>query len=137
MRQLSLDEMIDRYEAALSQSRWNAVDLRQYVPAASSPDYWPGLVELLRIRMEHAFAEDPAQGVEQCVREFPDLLQNSRLLADLAYEEFRLRQQAGQNVTAAEYEQRWDIDTSSWKRLSSAPSPRVLHPQVPPASPKP
>lgn len=118
MRQLTLDEMIDRYEAALSQARWNTVDLRQYVPSAVSPEYWPALVELLRIRMEHAFEEDPTFGIEQCVREFPGLLQNSDHLAELAYEEFRLRQHAGQTVSPAEYQQRWDIDTSSWKCLA-------------------
>lgn len=120
MRQLTLDEMIDRYEAALEQSRWNVVDLRQYIPSMASTDYWPALVELLRIRMEHAFQEDPAQGVEQCVREFPGLLQKNELLSELAYEEYRLRQHAGHAVTTDEYRERWDIDTSSWKRTTGA-----------------
>ena len=120
MRQLTLDEMIDRYEAALAQSRWNAVDLRQYIPSMASTEYWSALVELLRIRMEHAFQEDPAQGVEQCVREFPGLLQKNELLSELAYEEFRLRQHAGHPVTTDEYRERWDIDTSSWQRSGGA-----------------
>ena len=115
MRQLTLDEMIDRYEAALAKSRWNAVDLRQFVPSMANSEYWSALVELLRIRMEHAFAEDPTQGLEQCIREFPGLLQKNQLLSELAFEEFRLRQDAGQVVTVDEYKQRWDIDTSSWK----------------------
>lgn len=122
MRQLTLDEMIDRYEAALSKSRWDAVDLRPYVPSTASAEYWPAIVELLRIRMEHAFQDDPTQGIEQCVREFPGLLQNNQLLAELAYEEFRLRQHAGQPVSAAEYQERWDIDTSSWKQLGGSDS---------------
>ncbi len=118
MRQLTLDEMIDRYEAALVKSQWDVVDVRQYLPSAANAEYWSALVELLRIRMEHAFQQNPTQGVEHCVREFPGLLQRSELLTELAYEEFRLRQNAGQSVSAAEYQERWDIDTSSWKRSS-------------------
>ncbi len=120
MRQLTLDEMIDRYEAALAQSPWSSVDLRLYVPSSASSEYWQTLVELLRIRMEHAFQDDPTQGVEQCIREFPGLLQRTELLGDLAYEEFRLRQSAGQSVSPREYRERWDIDTSNWKQTSES-----------------
>ncbi len=136
MRQLTFDEMIDRYEEAVADGHWRKVDVLQFAPPPSDADHWSSVVELLRIRMEHAFADNDFSGLEACLREFPELTKHADLLSQLAYEDYRLRCALGTDVDRAQYEDKWAINTSQWdsssseRQLTQADWDRAMHQEL-------
>ena len=111
---LLFEDIIERYEAAVAERGWNAVDLREFLPHADSQQHWSTLVELLRVRMEHQVAAGDLQGVERCVTEYPALRSQSDNLSLLAFEEFRLLSSVGVSVSPLEYAQHWQVDIAKW-----------------------
>lgn len=114
------EEIIDRYESDVADMGAAELLLANYLPQRDAPEYIGTLVELLRIRMEHQFGQSRVGlslrgGLDDCVTEFPELRQHSDQLGWLAFEEYRLRQAAGESVSPREYSSRWQVDTSQWQ----------------------
>ncbi len=84
------------------------------MPSRESPFYWTTLVELLRIRMEHQITSQDFRGVERCVAEFPELLDQPELLGQVAFEEYRLLLAHDVTVQPQDYASKWKIDVSTW-----------------------
>ncbi len=114
MRRLSLDEIVDRYESALADESWQSVRVETFARPQTDEEYWPTLIELLRIRMEVSFNDGKCMGVSECVAEFPELITHREHIATLAFEEYRLRRAAGELVDVDALASRWQIDCSGW-----------------------
>jgi serine/threonine protein kinase/tetratricopeptide (TPR) repeat protein len=90
------------------------VDFRRFVPAQENVLYIPVLRALVRLDLANAWQRHRPRRLQDYQREFPRLFECRPAVEELALQEYRLRQQAGENATPAEYEQGFGIDTKGW-----------------------
>ena len=100
-----LDDFVDAFEAAWA--RHGDADPAQFVPDHCHALYLPVLGELLRIDMELRWKRGLRRRPEDYRDRFPILFENLEVLKGLAFEEYRLRRQAGEAPSPAEYQQRF------------------------------
>src|SRR5207244_4301137 len=111
-----LDEFVAAYEAA-----WDAAghaSIRQFLPETTHALYDQVLRELLRVELELVWQAGLTPRLDAFRSEFPNLFQNKQALADVAFEEYRQRLQAGERPSPDEYALRYGINTSGWKPAS-------------------
>jgi serine/threonine protein kinase/Flp pilus assembly protein TadD len=115
---LSLDATIDDFVLAYesAQETGDAADIASFFPPPDHPRRSQGIVELLRVDLEYAWRDGVRDRLDQHVARFAGTL-DRRQLAEVAYEDFRLRRSAGESVTRANYAQRFEIDTAKWPEL--------------------
>lgn len=102
-------------------------DLTPFLPKADDPLYLPVLRELIRVDLEYRWRHGQPLAITDYGRKFPELWSDPLLRAEIAFEEYRLRRQAGQNPTPAEYARAYGIDTSDWPAdSSSVPVPQAV-----------
>jgi eukaryotic-like serine/threonine-protein kinase len=128
---LEREKFIEAFETARATSP--DADLADFLPPLSHPLYLPVLEELVRIDLEHHWVRARPRWLEDYFRRFPQLLEASASVRTLAFEEFRLRRQAGQAPTADEYRDRFGIDPARAirdDRLDLVPGPRTPPPKT-------
>ncbi len=107
-----LDAFIEAYERG-----WGAgvpPRIADFLPHRQHPLYSEVLVELARVDLELRWAAAQPLALEHYLGEFPELRNEAEAFAQLAFEEFRVRRQAGQPATAEEYAAKYGICISSW-----------------------
>jgi len=107
-----LDSIVEAYEEARASGA--APDLRRFLPPAESESYHEVALELLRVDLEYRWQAGERRGLDTYVSEYGDVLRDRAALTALAFEEFRLREAAGEGVNPDEYAARYGIDTSDW-----------------------
>jgi hypothetical protein len=120
-----LEDLIEAFETA--QARHGQADLDHYLPAPTHPLYLRVLGELTRIDLEYHWRRGLRKRPEDYRPFFPRLFDDHETLRGLAYEEYRLRRQAGEEPSPAEYQQRFGITIGFWPR----PKGRVGTPAAP------
>lgn len=113
-----LDEFVEAYELA-----WHgrsAPALADFLPPRGHARYPNIVLELVRVDIELRWQRGCARSLDDYRRQFPDLLDDPRALAQVAFEEFRARRQRGETVTAADYARQYGIDTARWPAISAA-----------------
>jgi serine/threonine protein kinase/Flp pilus assembly protein TadD len=108
-----LDSILDAFERDDEVSGADVVD---YLPDAGNPAYHQIAVELIRVDLERSWARGSKKRLESYRDVMPLLFADPQRLAEIAFEEYRLRRQSGEQVAAAEYKRRYAIDTSVWPR---------------------
>lgn len=106
-----LFSFIEGYESA--QARAGHADLADHLPPRQHPLYREVLLELVRVDLEYGWEHGRAQPLEEYRRRFPELFCDPLALHDIAFEEYRLRRQAGEEPLPTDY-QHLGIDTSHW-----------------------
>jgi len=114
-----IDPFVDAYEAA--QARDGQADLAEYLPASDHPLYPAVLCELVRGDLEYGWMRGRPRRLEDYLAEFPALGRDPELLRQAAFEECRLRRQAGEIPAPGEYRRRFGIDDLGWFPLSTGP----------------
>jgi serine/threonine protein kinase/Tfp pilus assembly protein PilF len=107
-----VDPFVDAYE--LAQAREGPVDLAAFLPDPGHPLYPAVLCELVRIDLEFHWTRGRPVPLETYLSRFPALVHAPDLLRQAAFEEYRLRRQAGESPTADEYRSRFGLDELSW-----------------------
>ena len=116
----SVGAVVEAYEAALA--RDGKAELARYAPAPDHPDYLSILCELVRVDLEHQWLRGRAPLLETYRQLFPAVFEDPDLLHAMAYEEYRLRQQAGEVPTPAEYRRRFGLADRDWPLPPGVPS---------------
>ena len=85
------------------------------------------LAELIRIDLEYGWQHGRPKPLEDYLQEFPDLAKDSEFWPQIAFEEYRLRRQAGEKISPQEYGTRFDIEVdndrgSEWRMSSTGPN---------------
>jgi tetratricopeptide (TPR) repeat protein len=106
-----IDAAVEAYEAARA---GGDADLQDFLPPAEDPHFAAIAIELIRVDLEYAWAGEQRRLVEDYRELFPELFQARDRLAQVAYEEYRIRSAQGEAIDAREYERRLGIDTSHW-----------------------
>jgi serine/threonine protein kinase/lipoprotein NlpI len=111
-RYLELDRFLAAYEAA--QQREGKADLTEFLPPADHSLYRTVLCELIRLDLEYGWERGQPRDLVEYQLLFPELNQDRESLQAIAFEEYRLRRQAGENPSLHEYRQRFGISTTGW-----------------------
>jgi eukaryotic-like serine/threonine-protein kinase len=109
---LELDDYVAAYETARAGN--DKADPAAFLPPPEHPLHGEVLRELIRVDLEYAWRSGHGKRLEEYVAAFPRLFQDARALREIAFEEYRLRRLAGENVSPDEYAQRFRLNTSDW-----------------------
>ena len=120
-----LDGYLEAFEAAFA--RDGSADPADFLPPPGHPRRPEVVRELVRVDLEFAWDRGDERRVEHYRGRFPELFADADGLRGVAWEEFRLRQAAGETPTPEEYRARLGIDLfSSDRRPGRLPSTRRL-----------
>src|SRR5262249_5314955 len=108
----TLDDFIAAYEAC--QVRDGEADLADFLPPREHPLYPRVLRELVRVDLEIGWSRGRPRSLEEYGRRFPEIVRDPEAVREIAFEEYRLRRQAGQAPAPDEYRDRYGVDTSTW-----------------------
>jgi eukaryotic-like serine/threonine-protein kinase len=112
-----LDEIVEAFEEA--QARDGHPDIAAFLPRPDRPDYLTILCELVRVDLEFGWRRGRPVDLAEYKHRFPDLFRDPALARDIAFEEYRQRQQAGDRPSPTEYRRRFGGDVEDW------PSPQI------------
>lgn len=115
-----VDEFVEAYERA-----WRSgtpPELAEFLPAREDPRFREVLLELVRVDLELRWESSQPLPIANYLGRFPEIGAQSDSVAELAFEEYRLRRQGGEPVSAAEYAAMYGISTEKWteRKPSSA-----------------
>jgi serine/threonine protein kinase/Tfp pilus assembly protein PilF len=108
----SIDTVVEEYESA--RSRGETVDLARFLPPCAHPQYLAILCELVRVDLEYSWQDGRPNRLDHYRNQFPELFGDQRRVQEIAFEEFRLRRQAGEDPSPLEYRRRYGADTLDW-----------------------
>src|SRR4051794_33162585 len=111
--------VVDAYEAALA--RDGAASLASFAPPPEHPERLEILCELVRVDLEHRWQGGRPPLLEDYRGLFPEVFEDPELLYAMAFEEYRLRQQAGEHPAPAEYRRRFGLEGRDWPVPADAP----------------
>ncbi|MBY0523977.1 MAG: protein kinase [Gemmataceae bacterium] len=114
----TLDDFIEAYEDAQAQT--GQAEVADFLPPADHPLHRDVLRELVRVDLEYGWQLGRPQPLESYRQRFPHLFQDPDSVHAVAFEEFRLRRQAGEMVCSGDYQKRYGVDTSGWPVQASA-----------------
>jgi hypothetical protein len=117
-----LEDFIEAFESA--PVRGGPADLARFLPDPVHPRYREVLTELIRIDLEWSWRQGTPRRPEDYQSFFPQHLGDPEVLQALAFEEYRLRRQAGENPSPAEYQQRFGLTIGFWPRPRKETTPR-------------
>lgn len=102
---MALDDYVEAFETARGGD--GRADLADFLPERGHPLHLPVLGELIRIDMELSWKQGTPRRPEDYRDRFPHLFEDRETLQGLAFEEYRLRRQAGEAPSPAEYQKRF------------------------------
>ena len=108
----SVDACIEAFEQA--QAHGGRADLADFLPHPDHQCYMDALVELLRVDLEYHWRRGEIIPLELYRDRFPEIFADPVRLADVAFEEYRLRRQAGQEPMPDEYRDRFGVEVDGW-----------------------
>ena len=111
-----LDEFVRAFELAYHDR--GEADPAAFLPPADHPLHAAVLRELVRVDMEYGWERGRPKDLAEYQRDFPALSADIAALHEIAFEEYRLRHQAGQNPSPDEYLRRYG-SASTWRPAAS------------------
>lgn len=102
-----IDTLVEAYEEA--QERDGDARVADFLPAADHPLFLDALCELVRVDLEYGWMRGQPRRLEDYRSEFPALFRDPRMLRQIAFEEWRLRRQAGESPKVEEYRERFGL----------------------------
>lgn len=116
-----LESRIAAFERAFARN--SRVDPADYLPPEDHPQYRQMLAEILRVDLELRWARRIPQTIESYLARFPILQTDPHLLGQLAFEEYRQRRQAGENVSPEEYCRHFGLAWEHWPAADAVENP--------------
>ena len=113
-----VNRIVDDFEDA--RDRDEQIDVSEFMPPKHDADYLVIGLELLRVDLHLGWKNSKPRPLSHYQRWFPDILHDQSTLAQLAFEEYRMRRMSGHRVSPAEYANRFSIDTDSWPRVEDS-----------------
>ena len=111
-RWTSVDEVVEAYES--TRARDGRGDLDPFLPDPDHPEYLAILCELIRVDLEYSWQDGRRNRLDHYRGRFPELFRERQWVQEIAFEELRLRRQAGEDTSPLEYRRRFGADTLDW-----------------------
>jgi serine/threonine protein kinase/Tfp pilus assembly protein PilF len=108
----SVDACVEAFEEAQADGR--LADPADFLPPPGHARYLDALGELLRVDLEYGWRRGRRPSLEEYRGRFPALFADLDHLAGVAFEEYRLRREAGETVLPAEYRWRFGVVVDHW-----------------------
>jgi serine/threonine protein kinase/predicted Zn-dependent protease len=112
-----IDPFIAAFESAWA--RGGEVSLSDHLPDPAHPHFGAILCELVRVDLEFGWSAGRPRPLALYLDAYPMLAASAEYRSEVAFEEYRLRQQAGESPTPEDYANRFAVDTANW------PAPRA------------
>jgi serine/threonine protein kinase/Tfp pilus assembly protein PilF len=112
-----LDDFVERFEAAVADGL--PADPLDFAPKSQHPEYEQIVAELIRVDLERSFG-GRSRSLTEYAQRFPCVLNNAQRLSEIAFEEYRVRLNAGEPVTPNDYHGEYGIDIGQWPQLSGS-----------------
>jgi serine/threonine protein kinase/predicted Zn-dependent protease len=119
---------VDDYVAAFERA-WNSgvvPAIQDFVAAVDHPQARSVLVELIRVDLECRRERNLAQPLGDYLAAFPECRSDSDALNAVAFEDYRLRTQAGESITPRDYEVRYGCRADAWPKIDGPSDGRAL-----------
>jgi serine/threonine protein kinase/Tfp pilus assembly protein PilF len=116
----SLDDYVEAYETA--QRRDGHAEIGEFLPPPEQPLYLDVLRELVRVDLEFGWEGGAPRPLAEYVQRFPRLGQDLGALEAVAFEEYRLRCQAGQTPSPEDYQHTYGVNVASWVKREPPPA---------------
>ena len=100
-------------------------ELADFAPPPDHPERLAILCELVRVDLEHRWQGGQPRRAGGLPRLFPELFEDPELVHAMAFEEYRLRLQAGEQPAPAEYRRRFGVEGVDWPMPAETPAPRA------------
>jgi serine/threonine protein kinase/tetratricopeptide (TPR) repeat protein len=107
-----IDRAVEAFERAYS--RDGAAVPAAFCPPPGDALHLPVAAELVRADLEFAARAGRSKRLDDYRAVFPALFADPQALAGVAFEEYRLRRQAGEAVNPDDYRARYGVDPSAW-----------------------
>jgi serine/threonine protein kinase/tetratricopeptide (TPR) repeat protein len=107
-----VDEVVEAYESALADGK--DADVTDFVPPPEHPEQLAIICELVRVALEHEWENGQPRRLDDYRALFPAAFEHAALVRAMAFEEYRLRLQAGECPTPEEYVCRFGVNTEDW-----------------------
>lgn len=107
---------VDQHLAAFEAARRSGpiVDFSPFLPPRDQAIAETVLKEIIRVDMEFGWTEGHPTRLSEYRSRRPELFSDPDTLAEIAFEEFRLRRQTGDRTDPAEYERDFGVDLARW-----------------------
>ena len=115
-----VNEVVESFESAWA--RDGSAEVAGFAPPTDHPDHLAILCELVRVDLELNWERGRPRRLEEYLARFPQLSADPELLHAMAFEEYRLRLQAGEDPTPDEYLERFGLESREWPSASSSPN---------------
>jgi serine/threonine protein kinase/tetratricopeptide (TPR) repeat protein len=120
-----LDGYVHAFERAWADRGW--ANLAEFLPTAGHRLYSSVLRELVRVDLEYGWEQGRPRSLDEYRRAFPTLEADHEGFREVAFEEYRLRRQAGLNPSSDEYLCRYGVamelePSRSWHEPPASPS---------------
>lgn len=113
MLKADLNQIVERFESGWSTTR----DVGQFLPATSVANFSEIFCELVRVDLEFRWQNGEPTRIENYLDRFPSVKLTEEEISQIAFEEYRVRNQFGQPCSAQSFTQRHGIDVSHWPAL--------------------
>jgi serine/threonine protein kinase len=117
-QQAELEEFVEAYEVV--RARDAGADLTTFLPVRGHPLYMIALCEFVRIDLEFSWRGGQPRRLEEYEARFPELFRDRGQVQEIAFEEYRLRRQLGDNPSPDEYKLRWGVGAEHWPGSEAA-----------------
>lgn len=118
-----LADAVERYEQRLREP--DPPDLGEFLLDERHTLYTRVAAELIRVDLERSWELEEPKSLEDYRRRVPRLFEDPAALAEVAFEDYRLRRLSGDTVTCEEYSSRYGVSTDSWPNVDSRNASRV------------
>ena len=111
-------EFVEQFESARELD--NRVDVQRFMPNREESGFLSIAIELLRVDLQFSWEDACPTPLVGYQKRFPDVLSDQSRLAELAFEEFRMRRIAGEQVDPFEYQRKFAVDVDNWPRVTDS-----------------
>ncbi|MEZ6129234.1 MAG: protein kinase [Planctomycetaceae bacterium] len=118
---VNVDSCVEAYESACAANGTANPD--EFLPDRTHPDFRTIAIELLRVDLEYNWNDGRQDRLDQHFDNYPDVLNDTEAISQLAFEDYRLRLQAGLSVSPKCYATRYGADVTDWPDSSPDSAP--------------
>jgi serine/threonine protein kinase/Tfp pilus assembly protein PilF len=113
---IAIDPFVEAFERARAVER--IANLRAFAPPVTHESHFDVLRELVRVDLEFGWSEGRPNSLGHYRDQYPEVFADPAEAREIAFEDYRLRRQAGQRPNLSEY-RALGIDVSDWPKLQS------------------
>ena len=114
---LDLEHFVEAFEGRVELA--GDANISDFLPPRTHPEYHEIVVELVRVELEHRFALGERPSIEAYRARFPETFDQTERLEPVAFEVYRLRCQAGEQLAALQFSDQYGIDATDWPSCAS------------------